>query len=1779
MKEKSRTCAKEEGSKSHCRINCPAAAILLIAASFLFQLIFAGTASAANPAFQNVVWNQLFQADEDSAFEYWVWAIDPDSNYPLDFTDTSNDIGFTVFDMQNFNDTYALINFTPTNDDVGYYNKSTFFLVVVDTLNETDVVRIRFNVSNVNDAPLIDGPLPSQAYLSIHENTSINFTYSHNTSDVDLIWGDVLNSTFLFDGLYNYSTVSYAPLFEFSAGMCISGMHNVTLNVTDLEGAFDNFTWALEINNTNRLPRFNRSFQNMSWEEDINQTDNFTLGSYSLDPDFLECSGLDKDNVTYIVAGNQSIRIDIDPVTFYVSFYPEKDWFGNRTIYFTMNDTYSAAVSSNFTIEITNVQDAPVMDYINESDTIFAVGVNYTYQVLASDPDGDPISYYTNDSLIWINRTTGLISVTASAPDAGIRYVNISVNDTYGASDWQVVKFTILSNSLPVLDPISPSFSINESLTPFVLWVNATDPDNDTLYFTDNSSFFSIQTTSGLGWDARGLINFTPTNSTTGQHFIRISVWDNHSAEDFQVVNFTIININFPPTLDLIPSKSAKVGEEFLMKVFAYDQDIDTDGLETLSYWDDSSFFEINRTTGWINFTPLPSQNGTFEINITVNDTVGLQAAASFLLRIYFNNNPQIGQMPGYSVREDDMAYIVINASDPDGDNLTFHVNTTMFNVTWLNTSGNTTYGLISFYPGQEDIGNHTFLLTANDTHGGLNTTLLRLNITYYNDPPYFSPSIGNYSLWNSIVEGNSYQQWVTAYDEEGHDVNFSSVFISGATIFTIQTYNSSAGLGLLNFSVNSSHIGNYVVMFNVSDSNNFTISIVNFTVQDYNEPPLIVSYTPLNHTLTLPENNSILFNITNATDPEGTNLSYIWMKGNMTLSNTSSYLLSIGFCDSGNFTIRAIVADQDGMNSTLNWSLNITNVNRPPAFLRQIANLTWPEDLFLEDNLSLLSYFNDSDYIECTGINRDTLDFTVNGNHTNISISIDSSFNASFMPDLNWYGNRSVNISLTDQFESAVSNTFVLDVQPVQDAPVLTPITDKIFFKRMYASFVINASDADHDNLTFDDNSSVFNVSYYSDTQGIFEFYVSDWMENKSFSVKVNVTDGTCPDSSCSDEAVFLIRINQTNLPPVISRIYPYGLPVSSNLVYGWMNSSFFPGNVTSFEVSENTTLSFMQESYDPENRSLTYRWLVNGVLNYTGAGFNYSLGFFEQSGKNITLSVSDGYLTSLFLWNMTVSNLNRLPVYGKVRHEGLSGFSSSGSVFSNVSFNSTLNSLELSRVNSSVYYSQGSYTSSRIILEYRGIPGISLKEFRLQSESPGQSNVSFSLRFRSNGTNWSAWTAPYSSGSADLRQLNLSYSNSTHNWTYNKSTVTQLMYRIFFYANQSEGGMPSASLAELSYQIANFTINDTYVSTVNAPVLELDDYFTDPDSDALYYGFIGYSNAGYLGITMSDDKVMFDPDEYWTGGDAVIAFYASDDYYYNSTKDAYIVNNATRVKTNNITIRVQDVFVQGDSTEESQSGGGGGGGGGGGTAQKPKEILVETTKIVEVTDIEILEIIVPEDVIMTSSDEITVPIRIVNNGNQTIKGLTLSAESDLENVSLNFKKYYFSILNRGQQELTELYINRNGTTKTFKVVVKGVASEPKLTDTAVIFIASQVQAVEENFRFVRDMLSSNPECLELNELLDDAYGLIEAGDLEKSQKILDDIASGCRFLISNKAARPEAPKEITSAWASENFRIWVLIGISLFSLSLFIWVKRKNDRKLLERYQPGGNAGQGGE
>jgi hypothetical protein len=946
----------------------------------------------ASPIIINPTYNTMFNLTQDEPFTYLINAISLTNSHPIYFTDTSKDpdVNFSCFLRQYYNETSTFINFTPNNNCVGLFQ----FFIIGENIHGSDSLRLRFNVSNVNDPPYIISFYPIIDPVIIDEGQ--NITFFINTTDDDLIYGDLLSYEWLFNNEsvshFNISNIYNTPLTNVNATFISDfnrfeiGDFNISVIVSDLSGAKVRKDWNLTINNVNRPPENNKTFQNIITSQDNNLIDNLSLREYFYDPD---TNGTLCDLKTNICLNFSYKIIDIDSIyslddPFFngtvnisitedgnVSFLPKPYWYGIVNMSFYVYDGYVNISGNNFLLNITNVNDPPFINHIPNQTTYGYV--NFYYQVDAFDIDNDTITYSLLSPtfpLINIDSTSGLINATSNSTYFGNHtiIVNVSDGELHSTEEFNL---EIIENFPPIINPISNiSF---EQYDFFNLVVSGFDPYSENITFFSNSTFINIsERINSTYWN---FTFYTPLQSDVGNHSTRIYANDSYGAISYYDFNIEIIDKFMPPILLNFSWENyrLRIGKEFVFRINATDEDYDIDSF-SINFTDENNRFNISTTIlnlgesaqGLINWTPTVVES--FEVNISINDSKNYYDSKTFIINVTNNHAPYFTNLQNFIIEENilfDSFFLSANDLDwQDRNNLIFSNNFSAIDPSFLLDP---ITGLINWTPSTQGI----YLVEVNVTDGDLITTgTIQFNVTEINMPPEFI-NLSINSNWFNITENSTSYFYIEAKDRENESLSFTVEFLNftnrNGSIFysNIDLFNLSEPINLsniyrvyINTTPSWNQVGKYYVRFNVTDGNSLTSEIINFTVININNPPfynwslecrnssneiqssLFSNLTSSNFNCI--ENMTLYFRIS-LFDPDFDNLSVMWnitdirneQKYNGFINNSNNYFsinYTIPFDGYPNMTLNTKISDGiENINISIN--LNITNVNRPVTF------------------------------------------------------------------------------------------------------------------------------------------------------------------------------------------------------------------------------------------------------------------------------------------------------------------------------------------------------------------------------------------------------------------------------------------------------------------------------------------------------------------------------------------------------------------------------------------------------------------------------------------------------------------------------------------------------------------------------------------------------------------------------------------------------------------------------------------------------------------------------
>ncbi|MFH1211980.1 MAG: Ig-like domain-containing protein [Candidatus Woesearchaeota archaeon] len=715
----------------------------------------------------------------------------------------------------------------------------------------------------------------------------------------------------------------------------------------------------------------------------------------------LNASDADDDEISFFIISGRPANSSFSSAGSF-NWTPTHVQDGSNNVTFMASDGYSGSRYKKINFIVLLVNDPP---YFNPALTnkVATEGQPFSYTITGADEEGDYPLIFRMRSLLGqrlkitnTSSTTAIIqfNTTSGKPefsDRGNYTVNVTMNDTRNGSTFSLFNLEVRPvNHLPNMTFIHTQTGIQGN--PFLLGINATDMDNDTLIFGINESvytngtpiaglspaFYRITTANQPAGNASGLINLTVIlNEHVVRRNARIIAYDSKQYS-YQDVLFNFTNINDAPqifeisyyennsyNLSNMSNLTAYADAPFIFKLNATDVDSRTYQGESINFSIHASAYlnsRLNKTTGILLFTPNSSMIGSYTVTAIVTDDDGLSDNMTLNLAILANTAPYFEHnMSNLTCYEDNPCTYDVNASDPDfGDYINYSASR---DFVVINRTG-----FINFTPDVTMIGNFSTNITITDSRGAFNSSVLNIRVLNVND----APVLQNITFPDPVVESHAVVVYANVFDEDLHyntsDENLTfELNISGpnTNLFTISKVNSTTGL--IFFTPDENDTGSYELNISVMDLNgSLDYAEISIFIFNQSDPPLIVNITPwglpksavtyFNYTLntfrnssavSIDENTTVLFNHTTTDDdtaPENLSISWYFNMSNETLefvSSNWSFSRNFNFFSNGTYFARLIIFDDYYENATFQWNITINNINRPPRLLHELLDIT----------------------------------------------------------------------------------------------------------------------------------------------------------------------------------------------------------------------------------------------------------------------------------------------------------------------------------------------------------------------------------------------------------------------------------------------------------------------------------------------------------------------------------------------------------------------------------------------------------------------------------------------------------------------------------------------------------------------------------------------------------------------------------------------------------------------------------------------------------------------
>jgi len=407
---------------------------------------------------------------EDSGYLFQPVATDADGDA----------LTFTIWNRPgwaSFNRDTGRLSGTPNNDDVGVYSNIT--ITVSDAAASASTKPFSISVINTNDAPGISGNAPSSVTAGVH------YSFQPSASDPD---GD--------DLIFTIQNQPAWVAFNSGTGLLSGTPDNsdagtysaIKISVSDgsVSQSLSAFSISVNVNLPSNTPPAISGSPASSVAED---------SSYLFQP---TASDADGDDLTFGIQ-NRPSWASFNTGSGLLSGTPGNSDTGSYSnIMISVSDGSASTSLGPFSITVSNTNDAPTIS--GSPATKVDVDSAYSFQPVASDADGDDLTFGIQGRPSWasFNTGSGELSGTPGNSHTG-SYSNIVVSVSDGTDTVSLQAFSIgvtaVPNSAPVINSVVSqdgallvSYSVDKAFSYAEFFINGAASGN----FDDDSNNFKL---------------------------------------------------------------------------------------------------------------------------------------------------------------------------------------------------------------------------------------------------------------------------------------------------------------------------------------------------------------------------------------------------------------------------------------------------------------------------------------------------------------------------------------------------------------------------------------------------------------------------------------------------------------------------------------------------------------------------------------------------------------------------------------------------------------------------------------------------------------------------------------------------------------------------------------------------------------------------------------------------------------------------------------------------------------------------------------------------------------------------------------------------------------------------------------------------------------------------------------------------------------------------------------------------------------------------------------
>jgi large repetitive protein len=239
----------------------------------------------------------------------------------------------------------------------------------------------------------------------------------------------------------------------------------------------------------------------------------------------------------------------IDSRTGEVAWTPTAEQLGQQSVFIAVSDASGNRSTQGFAIEVAaGLPNRPPL--ISNQPHLFAtVGQVYSSTIQATDPEGSVVTYSLRRGPegMALNPTTGQVSWTPAAGQAGRAVVTLVASDAQGGASVQSFEIDVLGvNTPPVIISTPPAFAWASGMFQYDIF--ARDIDRDPIQYQLLGTM-----PGGMTMDTLGRIRWQTQANDVGSYSITVRASDPRGGQATQQIDFEVRADNVPPKVTLLP--------------------------------------------------------------------------------------------------------------------------------------------------------------------------------------------------------------------------------------------------------------------------------------------------------------------------------------------------------------------------------------------------------------------------------------------------------------------------------------------------------------------------------------------------------------------------------------------------------------------------------------------------------------------------------------------------------------------------------------------------------------------------------------------------------------------------------------------------------------------------------------------------------------------------------------------------------------------------------------------------------------------------------------------------------------------------------------------------------------------------------------------------------------------------------------------------------------------------------------------------------------------------